>query len=197
MATHCSTLLLGESHRQRSLAGCSPWSRKESDTTERLTLFTFKKLNRTPPSPDLVKPRAKPRTFLAVPEGLRLLPKHHREGCLIQAFHVKKDVEKVKANAVCHSWNQMVQTQASLEGKKNRQGKMKWKWAAPRPVHPSSLCAQVRPLRAGREGLSGQAAWHGARAEGESRVKESTRRRLGSDLCRSAGRLASVPFAGK
>ena len=30
--------LSGESHGQRSLAGCSPWGRKESDTTERLTL---------------------------------------------------------------------------------------------------------------------------------------------------------------
>ena len=30
--------LSGESHGQRSLAGYSPWSRKESDTTERLTL---------------------------------------------------------------------------------------------------------------------------------------------------------------
>ena len=29
--------LPGESHRQRSLAGCSPWGHKESDTTERLT----------------------------------------------------------------------------------------------------------------------------------------------------------------
>ena len=29
--------LPGESHRQRSLAGCSPWGRKESDTTERLS----------------------------------------------------------------------------------------------------------------------------------------------------------------
>ena len=28
--------LPGKSHRQRSLAGCSPWGRKESDTTERL-----------------------------------------------------------------------------------------------------------------------------------------------------------------
>ena len=26
--------LPGESHGQRSLEGCSPWSRKESDTTE-------------------------------------------------------------------------------------------------------------------------------------------------------------------
>ena len=29
-------LLLGKSHGQRSLVGCSPWGRKESDTTERL-----------------------------------------------------------------------------------------------------------------------------------------------------------------
>ena len=30
--------LPGESHRQRSMTGYSPWGRKESDTTERLTL---------------------------------------------------------------------------------------------------------------------------------------------------------------
>ena len=30
MATHSS--ILEKSHGQRSLAGCSPWSRKESDT---------------------------------------------------------------------------------------------------------------------------------------------------------------------
>ena len=29
-------LLTGKSHGQRSLVGCSPWGRKESDTTERL-----------------------------------------------------------------------------------------------------------------------------------------------------------------
>ena len=29
-------LLPGESHGQRSLIGCSPWGRRESDTTERL-----------------------------------------------------------------------------------------------------------------------------------------------------------------
>ena len=29
-------LLLGKSHGQRSLLGCSPWGREESDTTERL-----------------------------------------------------------------------------------------------------------------------------------------------------------------
>ena len=29
--------LPGESHRQRSLAGYSPWGRKESDMTERLS----------------------------------------------------------------------------------------------------------------------------------------------------------------
>ena len=34
-----------EFHRQRNLAGCSPWSRKEWDTTERLnTHTTFQKL---------------------------------------------------------------------------------------------------------------------------------------------------------
>ena len=38
-------LLPGKSHGQRSLVGCSPWGREESDTTERLhfhfSLFTF------------------------------------------------------------------------------------------------------------------------------------------------------------
>ena len=29
-------LLPGKSHRQRSLVGCSPWGREESDTTEQL-----------------------------------------------------------------------------------------------------------------------------------------------------------------
>ena len=33
-----AVLLLGESHGQRSLAGYNPWGRKESDTTEGLTL---------------------------------------------------------------------------------------------------------------------------------------------------------------
>ena len=36
MAMHFS-LLAGESHRQGSLVGYSPWGRKESDTTERLS----------------------------------------------------------------------------------------------------------------------------------------------------------------
>ena len=31
--------LPGKSHGQRSLEGCSPWGRKESGTTERLTLL--------------------------------------------------------------------------------------------------------------------------------------------------------------
>ena len=39
MATH-SSVLPGESHRQRSLAGRSPWGRKESDTTEWVTHIT-------------------------------------------------------------------------------------------------------------------------------------------------------------
>ena len=34
-------LLPGELHGQRSLVGCSPWSPKESDTTERLALSLF------------------------------------------------------------------------------------------------------------------------------------------------------------
>ena len=33
--------LPGESHRQRRLEGYKPWGRKESDSTERLTLFAF------------------------------------------------------------------------------------------------------------------------------------------------------------
>ena len=37
MATH-SSILAGEFHGQRSLAGYSPWGRKESDTTEWLSL---------------------------------------------------------------------------------------------------------------------------------------------------------------
>ena len=34
-------LLPGESHGQRSLAGYSPWGRKELDTTERLSVTSF------------------------------------------------------------------------------------------------------------------------------------------------------------
>ena len=33
-------LLPGESHRQRTLVGCSPWSHRESDTTEQLNTHT-------------------------------------------------------------------------------------------------------------------------------------------------------------
>ena len=36
-----AVLLPGESHGQRSLVGNSPWGRKESDMTERLTLPLF------------------------------------------------------------------------------------------------------------------------------------------------------------
>ena len=39
MATH-SSILAWRIHGQRSLAGYSPWGRKESDTTERL-MFSF------------------------------------------------------------------------------------------------------------------------------------------------------------
>ena len=34
MAPHTPALLPGKSHGQRSLVGCSPWGREESDTTE-------------------------------------------------------------------------------------------------------------------------------------------------------------------
>ena len=37
MATH-SSIFSGEVHEHRSLAGYSPWSHKESDMTERLSL---------------------------------------------------------------------------------------------------------------------------------------------------------------
>ena len=40
MATHF-IILPGESHGQRSLVGSSPWGRKESDTTERLSTHTI------------------------------------------------------------------------------------------------------------------------------------------------------------
>ena len=36
-------LLPGKSHGWRSLVGCSPWGRKESDTTERLHFDTLEK----------------------------------------------------------------------------------------------------------------------------------------------------------
>ena len=35
MATH-SSILPGKAHGRKSLVGCSPWGREESDTTERL-----------------------------------------------------------------------------------------------------------------------------------------------------------------
>ena len=35
-------LLPGKSHGQRSLVGCSPWGREESDTTERLHFHFYK-----------------------------------------------------------------------------------------------------------------------------------------------------------
>ena len=42
MATHFS-ILAGESHEQRSLAGYSPWSFTESDMTEHTHADAFKK----------------------------------------------------------------------------------------------------------------------------------------------------------
>ena len=40
MATHSSTLAR-KSHGRRSLVGCSPWGRKESDTTEQLHFLSL------------------------------------------------------------------------------------------------------------------------------------------------------------
>ena len=45
MSTH-SNILAGESHRQRSLVGYSPWGHKELDTTEWLTLYTNNTINK-------------------------------------------------------------------------------------------------------------------------------------------------------
>ena len=50
MATH-PVFLPGESHGQKSLAGYSPWGRKESDTTEQLTLSFFFHTTESPISP--------------------------------------------------------------------------------------------------------------------------------------------------
>ena len=36
MAPHSGTLDWGKSHGQRSLVGCSPWGRKESEMTEQI-----------------------------------------------------------------------------------------------------------------------------------------------------------------
>ena len=38
MATH-SSILAGKSHGQRSLVGCCPWGRKESDRTQQLPFY--------------------------------------------------------------------------------------------------------------------------------------------------------------
>ena len=43
--------LSGKSHRRRSLVGCSPWGRTESDTTELLSLFTFMHRRKWQPTP--------------------------------------------------------------------------------------------------------------------------------------------------
>ena len=40
--------LPGKSHGQRSLAGCSPWGRKESDTTEQLHFSLGSQVVRSP-----------------------------------------------------------------------------------------------------------------------------------------------------
>jgi len=53
--------LPGESHRQRSLAGYSPWGCQELDTTEQLSTYTApvftKKVNTGRPESQIVDPR--------------------------------------------------------------------------------------------------------------------------------------------
>ena len=61
MATH-SSVLAGESHGQRSLVGYSPWSCKESGTTEWLTPLLLKALIYTMPGMCL-------RNFLLIQRG--------------------------------------------------------------------------------------------------------------------------------
>ena len=58
MATH-SVFLLGESHGQRSLAGYSPWGRKESDTPE-LTQYCYQLT--TTASPPTTQAKSEPVT---------------------------------------------------------------------------------------------------------------------------------------
>ena len=53
LATH-STVLPGESHGQRSLAGYSPWGCKESDTTERIMVNVSLYYNDTTKLPALI-----------------------------------------------------------------------------------------------------------------------------------------------
>ena len=48
-------LLTGKFHGQKSLVGCSPWGRKESDTTERLH-FHFHALEKEMATPLQVLP---------------------------------------------------------------------------------------------------------------------------------------------
>ena len=51
-------LLPGKSHGQRSLVGYSPWSRKESDTTERLHLLMASLTTDTAEHPDFQQQKA-------------------------------------------------------------------------------------------------------------------------------------------
>ena len=43
MAPHTPVLLPGNSHGRRSLVGCSPWGREESDTSKRLHFHALEK----------------------------------------------------------------------------------------------------------------------------------------------------------
>src|SRR5574341_1197543 len=57
-------LLPGKSHGRRSLVGCRPWGRKESDTTERLYFhFSLSYIGEgSGPAPDGTRPGRIPRT---------------------------------------------------------------------------------------------------------------------------------------
>ena len=48
MATHCKYSCLENLHRQRNLAGYSPWGRKESDSTEQLSTHKYKLIRTYP-----------------------------------------------------------------------------------------------------------------------------------------------------
>ena len=61
-------LLPGKSHGRRSLVGCSPWGRKESDTTERLH-FHFHAVEKEMATHSSVLPRRIPGT--GEPGGLQ------------------------------------------------------------------------------------------------------------------------------
>ena len=73
-------LLPGESHGQRSLAGYSPWGRRESDTTEQLNCNKLFPLRLTDPS--LVCP---PHAMISIPHHRTLIKVH--EPTVMSHYH--------------------------------------------------------------------------------------------------------------